>query len=475
MIQTPKYASLPEEFYQYTDPIPVDAPEWVIFNEALSKQLGDLQLDLKNHLPQFAGNAPFEGVRPLAQAYAGHQFANFTMLGDGRAHLIGEWKDPEEKLWDLHLKGSGTTKFSRGGDGRAALGPMLREYLISESLHALNIPTTRSLGVVKTGEITYRETPLPGAIVVRTASSHLRVGTFEYAATLDDPAKTRSLLEFAIERHNPDVKDAEKPALEFFRGVMDRQARLVAQWMSVGFIHGVMNTDNMTISGETIDYGPCAFMDTYDASTVFSSIDRRGRYAYGQQPAIAQWNLTRLAETLLPLVSSSMEAAKAKVLEALNEFPAVFEGHYFEILSKKLGLSESSSEDRKLFESLFQWLHHDKQDMTMAFRYLTEAEEETMNANGSELFQKFFDNWKQRLGPEGLKPAQLRMAKVNPVIIPRNHQVEEALEAGSNGEMEKFLKLLEAVQHPYSTDERFKDFRQPLENHSKTYQTFCGT
>ncbi len=358
-----------------------------------------------------------------------------------------------------------------------ALGPMLREFLISEAMHALGIPTTRSLGVIKTGEIVLRETPLPGAIVVRMASSHLRVGTFEYSATLESREQQKALLDFAIRRHTPDLKNSDNQALDFLNQVIHRQAQLVAQWMSVGFIHGVMNTDNMTISGETIDYGPCAFMDTYDASTVFSSIDRKGDYAYGQQPSVAQWNLTRLAETLLPLMTSSLETAKVQAISALNDYPNIFEEHYFTILRKKLGLMSESKTDRLLFESLFHWLYHDRQDMTNSFVYLTNTHAQEIEKNPSKLFQKFYHNWIRRLKNQGtsLSEMQVEMAKVNPTIVPRNHKVEEALTAAENGDLSVIQKLLDALRQPFSRDERFSEYRKPLKDHSKNYKTFCGT
>lgn len=477
MIQAPEYSKLPDVFYQQIPPTPVASPEWILFNEDLCNEIGASPETLKIQLPVFSGNSTFEGIPPLAQAYAGHQFGHFTLLGDGRAHLIGEWKDSKGHLWEVHLKGSGPTKFSRGGDGRAALGPMIREYLISEALHALGVPSTRSLGVIATGDTTYRETPLPGAIVVRMASSHLRVGTFEYAATLNETKETKTLLDFAIQRHDPDLKDSDTRALDFLKRVIDRQARLVAQWMSVGFVHGVMNTDNMTISGETIDYGPCAFMDTYDAATVFSSIDRNGRYAYGQQPAMAQWNLTRLAETLLPLISPSLETGKEKAATALNDFPQIFESHYFSLLRNKLGLNSESESDKKLFEALFRWLYQDKQDMTTSFISLTESHLRDFQNHPSELFQNFCGLWIKALEHQktSLAEAQENMRKVNPVIIPRNHKVEHALNAAENGDLSLTLKLLDALRHPYSRDDRFLEYRNPLEGHSKTYQTFCGT
>jgi len=367
------YTDLPDGFYTRLDPAPAPTPEMVILNDGLAASLG---LDFSALTDQekaalFAGNTLPEGAEPFAQAYAGHQFGHFTILGDGRAHVWGEHMTPDGQRLDIQFKGSGRTPYSRRGDGRAALGPMLREYIISEAMHALGIPTTRSLAVVTTGEDVLRETMLPGAILTRVAASHIRVGSLEFAAAQGDKDTVVALLNYTINRHDPDLKDAENKALAMLERVMERQSDLIVHWMRVGFIHGVMNTDNMTISGETIDYGPCAFMDAYDPNTVFSSIDQMGRYAYANQPVIAQWNIARLAEALLPLIDADIDRAVQKAEEAVNRFPALYKTKWLAMMRAKLGLFGAQDGDEKLISDLLDWMQHHHADWTNTFRDLS--------------------------------------------------------------------------------------------------------
>lgn len=476
MIKAPEYLHLPEEFYQVIEPTPVKKPEWVVFNTRLCEELALNPSELMSHLPQFSGNQAFPEVSALAMAYSGHQFGHFTMLGDGRAHLIGELSS-NDRLFEIHLKGSGRTQFSRGGDGRAALEPMLREYLMSESLHKLGIPSTRCLGVVKTGETIQRETPLPGAIVVRIASSHLRVGTFEYAATLNSPRHLQALLDFAIQRHDPDLKGSPSAPLDFFKRVLKRQAQLVAQWMGIGFVHGVMNTDNMTISGETIDYGPCAIMGAFDPKTVFSSIDRHGRYAFANQPRIAHWNLTRLAEALLPLFSKDPKVAQHMASEALEEFPYLFESTYHRMLAKKLGFSSFSDRLMPMFDQLFQWLYQNKKDWNHTFYQLSHSKIDELDQKSTPQFCQFLDLWKNGLLERDIDftSAQTQMKQLNPGQLPRNHLVEKALHQMSAGNEKPFIDLIEALQSPYDSDKKWHNFREPNLEFDTEYQTFCGT
>lgn len=393
------YARLPESFFSRVKPVPVPAPELVIFNEALAEEL---RLDAQalagpEGAAVFAGNQLPAGAEPLAQAYAGHQFGHFAMLGDGRATLLGEHLIGSDRRVDIQLKGSGITPYSRGGDGRAALGPMLREYIISEALHALGIPSSRSLAVVATGQQVLRQTPLPGAVLTRVASSHIRVGTFEYAAGLGDKSLLQNLADYTIKRHFPDLAQAQNPYLELLRAVMQRQSALVAQWLQVGFIHGVMNTDNVAIAGETIDYGPCAFMDAFDPATVFSSIDRRGRYAYGNQPNITQWNLARLAEALLPLLSNDQEQAVQQAEEVIHQFPDVFTAHWLAEMRPKLGLYGSEPEDGALIEALQAWMHRHRLDYTNTLRALSPLGAPDSTLSDKAGFAEWYTKWVARL------------------------------------------------------------------------------
>ncbi|MDP8910278.1 MAG: YdiU family protein, partial [Chloroflexota bacterium] len=430
-----------------------------------------------------AGNATPEGASPVAQAYAGHQFGGYSpRLGDGRALLLGEVLDVHGRRRDLHLKGSGRTPFARAGDGKAAVGPMLREYLIGEAMHALGIPTTRALAVVATGEPVARDTILPGAVLTRVAASHVRVGTFEYAAAQGDPTLVRRLADHAIARHHPHAVEAENPYLAFFEGVVAAQASLVARWMLVGFIHGVMNTDNMTISGETIDYGPCAFMDAFDPATVFSSIDHGGRYAYGNQPQIAQWNLARLAETLLPLFHVETEAAVAAAVDVLQSFPDRYFEYWRPGMRAKLGLADAQPEDGALIDDLLALLRAQRVDFTSCFRALSSsvrgdaARARSLFAEPS-AFDAWADRWRARLSSQASDPEAIAeaMDRVNPVYIPRNHQVEEALAAASAGDLGPFRRLLDVLARPFDERPGLEPYAEPAPAGFGAYRTFCGT
>jgi serine/tyrosine/threonine adenylyltransferase len=480
------YGALPDRFHVRLPPTPVADPRLVVFNAPLARELG---LDAEAVEPRAAvllsGNELPEDADPLAMAYAGHQFGNFVpQLGDGRAILLGELRDRAGVLRDVQLKGAGLTPFSRTADGRAAVGPMLREYLVSEAMHALGIPTTRSLAVVATGERVRREEPLPGAILTRVAASHVRVGTFEFFGARGDTDAVRSLLDHVIERHYPQARQAENPALEVLRRATDRQVRLVTQWMLVGFIHGVMNTDNMAISGETIDYGPCAFMDDYDPSTVFSSIDRRGRYAYGRQPAIAQWNLARFAETLVPLIHSSTDDAVRLATEVVAPVVDRFDEAYLDGLRRKVGFATAEDGDIALLKQLLDTMRVGEADFTLTFRYLADVVEGDADRRFRGLFpaESAIDEWlaayRDRLSREGLN-AQARadgMRQINPIYIPRNHQVEAALNAASErGDYAPFEKLLAIVQRPFEERPEGSGFELPPAPGQRVLQTFCGT
>ena len=449
--------NLPEGFYARQHPQPVRSPEMVLWNGDLAADLG-----LEKDLGLYAGNCVPESLNPIAQAYAGHQFGHFTMLGDGRAILLGEAVDREGGVWDVQLKGSGRTPFSRGGDGRAALEPMLREYLISEAMVALGIPSTRSLCVVASGESVMRESALPGAILTRVASSHLRVGTFEYAASYQGEEALGSLLRFAVKRHDPNCERA----IDFFQGVLERQASLVAKWMAVGFVHGVMNTDNVAISGETIDYGPCAFMDRYDPDTVFSSIDQQGRYAYANQPQICHWNLAVLAGALLPLFDAEEEAAEQRARECLDRFPACFRSCWQQAMNAKLGLSTVRAGDEQLVGELLERMHQTQADYTRTFYDLDPA----APLSG---FEDWHRKWERRL--EGERDPLRRMTENNPAVIPRNHQVEAALNAAGRGDMQPFQRLMDLLSDPYNRGRDYGALALPPPPDAPVYRTYCGT
>ncbi|MEC8790299.1 MAG: YdiU family protein, partial [Verrucomicrobiota bacterium] len=397
------YSKLPGVFFSKLSPTPVSSPKILLFNQKLAEEIGlDLSVLSEEERTQLlSGNLVPKGIEPFAQAYAGHQFGNFTMLGDGRALMLGEHLTPSGQRLDLQFKGSGRTPYSRGGDGRAALGPMLREYLISEAMHALGIPTTRSLAVVATGESVYRESELPGAILTRTAGSHIRVGTFEFASLHEDKAMTQALLNYLIDRHFPEIREEENKALSVLRAAIDQQIDLITHWMRVGFIHGVMNTDNMALSGETIDYGPCAFMDVFSPDTVFSSIDHKGRYAFANQPYVAQWNLARLAESLLPLIHDERQDAIAGAEESLNAFEPAYKDKWLAMMGTKLGLAEADKQDERLVTDLLDWMHSNGADYTNTFRDLGRQVLPENQLYHSETFETWHRRWQERLGGEG--------------------------------------------------------------------------
>ena len=464
------------------------APSLLALNHALAIDLGfDPEwLASDAGVAALTGTELLPGSRPVAQAYAGHQFGGYSpRLGDGRALLLGEVADAHGRLRDVHLKGSGRTPFARGGDGKAAVGPMLREYVISEAMHALGIPTTRSLAVVATGEYISRETPLPGAVLTRVAASHLRVGSFQFAAASGDLDLLARLTRHAIDRHHPQAADAANPALALFDAVVDVQAALVAKWMLVGFIHGVMNTDNMTISGETIDYGPCAFMDRYDPATVFSSIDHHGRYAYGNQPVVAQWNLARLAEALLPLMADSVERAVPLATEVLQSFNERFDGHWNAGMRAKLGLPETAADPaatEALLDDLLAMLQAQRVDTTSFFRAMSGAvrgDDAAVRSlfSDSAAFDEWVAQWRLERSAD-TRPADAvadAMDRVNPIYIPRNHLVEVALAAATAGDMGPFTTLLEVVSNPFVERSGFERYTQPAADGGVPYQTFCGT
>jgi len=473
------YTFLPEHYFTRISPTPVREPKLVIFNHALAQSLGlGFERTSEEELAQlFSGNALPDGTHAIAQAYAGHQFGHFAMLGDGRAHLLGEQITPDGKRFDIQFKGSGQTPYSRRGDGRAALAPMLREYLISEAMHALGIPTTRSLAVLTTGEPVFRDTVLQGAILARVAASHLRVGTFEYAAAKEDREGLKALADYAVKRHYPELYEHDQPYLSFLDAVIERQAKLVASWMHVGFIHGVMNTDNMTISGETIDYGPCAFMDRFAMDTVFSSIDRNGRYAFGNQASIAQWNLARLCESLLPLLHEDVEKASQLAEAAIEGYSAIFNLTWLSGMRRKLGLFGEEADDLPLIQSLLEWMQETGADYTITFRDLISETAPTEGAYQSPAFQQWFIRWQARLARnlKPLKSSLCLMRDKNPVIIPRNQHVEDALDAAGDGNLKPFYALLEAVQHPLEETDTNAPYRAPPPHANHNHQTFCGT
>jgi uncharacterized protein YdiU (UPF0061 family) len=474
------YARLPEPLHASAAPVAVRSPAVMVLNEPLAAELGLSVEALRNDAGLFVGTTLPPGAEPIAQAYAGHQFGHFTNLGDGRAILIGEQVTPTGRRVDVQLKGAGRTRYSRGGDGRAAEGPMLREYLISEAMHALGIPTTRSLAVASTGEWIMRESPLPGAVLTRVASSHIRVGTFQFASAVDEPALLPALLAHSIARHAPEAAAADDPAIAFLDRVVERQAALVARWMLVGFVHGVMNTDNMAVSGETIDYGPCAFLDVYDPAAVFSSIDQQGRYAYGNQPAIALWNLTRLAESLLPAVGGDQEAAIAEVRRVLATFSERYERHHLAGARAKLGLVTEDDDDRLLFGDLLGLMSDTQADFTTTFAGLAAIAESgapPVEDAADGRFRDWCARWLGRLArePGGTTSAVAVMRGANPVVIPRNHRVEEALAAAAAGDLTVVERLVSVLRDPFvetSTNEPYRGGPPPG---CGPYRTFCGT
>ena len=480
------YAALPGRLYARVAPTPVPEPKVVVFNSGLARELG-LGADALE--PEAAallsGNRLPEDADPIAMAYAGHQFGGFVpSLGDGRAILLGEIRARDGSVRDIQLKGAGPTPFSRNGDGRAALGPMLREYLVSEAMHALGVPTTRSLAVVTTGAQVFRERPLPGAVLTRVAGSHIRVGTFQYFAARGDQDAVRALLEYVIARHYPEALDAEAPALAVLKSVAQRQAALIADWMRIGFIHGVMNTDNMSIAGETIDYGPCAFMDEYDPNTVFSSIDHQGRYAFRNQPAIAQWNLARFAETLLPLIDPQPEKAVELATAIIESFLAEFDACFLAHMRRKIGLSVAAEGDAEVVKRLLAAMEESHADLTLTFRRLTLAAEwPDREPQLRELFGDtsaigtWLPDWRSFMDRDP-KPFEERLAGMraaNPTFIPRNHRVQAALSAAEAGDLSPFRTLLDVLQHPFDAQPERSDYAEPPRPSERVLQTFCGT
>ena len=471
------YSKLSETFREFVKPTPVHNPEIVIFNYQLAKEL-NLEFSKISNIELskiFSGNSLPQETQTLAQAYAGHQFGHFTMLGDGRAVLLGEHLVNNDNRFDIQFKGSGRTSFSRGGDGRAALGPMLREYIISEAIHSLNIPTTRSLAVVKTGEKVVRENLLQGAILTRVASSHLRVGTFQYIAATQNIENLNTLVDYTINRHYPEIKSSNSKALDLLNLVMEKQCQLVINWMRVGFIHGVMNTDNMAISGETIDYGPCAFMDHYDPKTVFSSIDKFGRYAFSNQPPITKWNLARFAECLIPLIDKNEDTAIKLATDLIDNFQNIYEDKWLNMMRDKLGLFGEDKNDKKLINDLFNWMEKNKADYTNTFCNLMDINSDEIYKNND--FINWKNEWKKRSElNNSTKEKQSKLMKSNnPIVIPRNHKVEEALAEAEKGSLDKMKKLLAILKNPYDNNSDIKDYQLPAPSGNKKYQTFCGT
>jgi uncharacterized protein YdiU (UPF0061 family) len=470
------YAALPSLFFADARPTPVARPQLAVFNAHLALELGlDAEaLNTPEGAQIFAGNALPPGGRPIAQAYAGHQFGHFTALGDGRAILLGEQVTASGRRFDIQLKGAGPTPYSRRGDGRAALGPMLREYIISEAMHALTIPTTRSLAVVTTGEPVYRESPLEGAVLTRVASSHIRVGTMQWAAAHKDRSALEALSNYTRRRHYPTIAAGAESHLRLLDAIVDRQAALIARWQLVGFIHGVMNTDNMALSGETIDYGPCAFMDAYDPATVFSSIDHGGRYAYRNQPDIALWNLARLAEAMLPLFDSDSEQAVTLATASLDRFDDLFNGYWLDGMRAKLGLFTHEPDDVSLAEDLLTWMHQQSADFTNTFRALTAGRRPDGAGPAVDAWHtRLQARWTRQPQPEAEVHALMRSA--NPAVIARNHLVEAALQAATTaGDLSVMTRLLDALATPYDHDRDLTGFTEPGET-TRPYRTFCGT
>ena len=470
------YTNLPDNFFTESYPEEVKFPEVVIFNKKLANSL---DLDFANHSSSkiaklLAGQEITDNIAPISQAYAGHQFGNFVILGDGRAHLLGEHITKNNKRFDIALKGSGRTIYSRSGDGKAAIGPMLREYIISEAMHNLRIPTTRSLAVVTTGEKIIRDTKLPGAILTRVASSHIRVGTFEFAAYSHG---IEELMNYTIERHYPDIIGTENKAIALLKAVMEKQIDLITNWMRVGFIHGVMNTDNMALSGETIDYGPCAFMDDYNPDCVFSSIDHNGRYAYTNQPKIAQWNLAIFAETLLPLIHDNEKKAITLAGDVIMEFQDIYKNKWHSMMSDKLGLLGIDKEDQNIILDLLRWMQSNNADYTNTFYDLT-YENIGINKLYEQIeFKNWHLKWQARIekNEEPRSKSIARMKYNNPVLIPRNHRVDQALQAANIGDYSICNKLLSVLEEPYKAQKSKSPYQQQPKENERIYQTFCGT
>jgi len=487
------YARQAERFYSPQTPVTVPSPELIRINTDLAAELGiDPQwLASPEGIATMAGNHVPEGAEPIATVYAGHQFGGWNpQLGDGRAVLLGELVANSGIRYDWQLKGSGRTPYSRGGDGKSPLGPVLREYILCEAMAALNVPTTRALGAVTSGELVFRDQALPGAVFSRVAQSHIRVGTMQYFAARQDTDAVQDLSDYLIDRHFPAAAQASNPVLAMLNEIIQRQATLIAQWQSIGFIHGVMNTDNMLLCGETVDYGPCAFMDSYDPATVFSSIDRNGRYAYGNQPSIAHWNLAQLAQALLPILDNSPDASEESAItlaqQALDAFPELFLKAYQNIIKDKLGLNSFSEADDPLYQDLLTLMKQEKADFTLCFRRLAELADEAACINNSvrelfdfnDSFTPWLQQWRQRLIEDTQTPAQrqAQMFKANPVFIPRNHLVQEAIAAAErNNDFSFFNQLVDVLKTPHTFDPEKQRYAMPAKPNEQVLQTFCGT
>jgi len=475
------YIGLPEEFYQVIKPVPVKSPQLLAFNQELVEELG-LEIGPKQAIQYFSGNSVPENTIPIALNYAGHQFGNFVHeLGDGRATLIGEIEVGKERF-DIQLKGSGPTKFSRQGDGRSALGPVIREYIISEAMHHLKIPTTRALAAVSTGEHVFREQIEPGGILTRIAKSHIRVGTFEYFASRQQWEDVKHLADYTIQRHFPEIRELDNHYLELLKAVSRKQAKLIAKWMSVGFIHGVMNTDNFTISGETLDYGPCAFIDEYDPATVYSSIDHDGRYAFGNQPSIAAWNLASLAGCLISLIDNDSKIANELATKVLDDFSINTNQEILDIMCHKIGLDGNSEQHQIILKDLLKIMIPNQADYTLSFRYLSQA---LLNKDSLFLDQfkeqgkikEWLKNWKLAIKELNKDTGEIvsNMESINPVYIPRNHNVDKAIKASYEEDLNPMNELLDALKDPFEENEKYLHLALPPKDEEKILQTFCGT
>jgi len=480
------YQNLPQDFFERINPVPVKDPQLIIFNNDLGRSLGiDQKINKKELANIFSGNEILKGSSPIALAYAGHQFGNFVnQLGDGRAVLLGEVSTPNQERFDMQLKGSGQTRFSRQGDGRSPLGPVIREYVVSEAMNALGIPSTRSLAAVTTGEKVFREVILPGGILTRIAKSHIRVGTFEYFATQKNTKNLKTLADYTIKRHFLSLKDVANPYLSLLEIVSERQIELISKWMGVGFIHGVMNTDNTSIVGETIDYGPCAFMDEYNPSTVFSSIDAQGRYAFGNQPLIAQWNMACFANSLLGLIDKDTEKATSKAQKVINNFPNKMSEAVMSVMCKKIGLDSTKTNSQEALTKLLRIMLDNKSDYTLTFRYLSEIIKGKRDSSFKQQFlehnqiSNWLKEWKELIKDQDLakKEIVLSMESSNPVFIPRNHLVERAIEAAvENNDFSEMKTLLTILSKPYEEQSKYGEYMKPPKPLEVVHQTFCGT
>jgi uncharacterized protein YdiU (UPF0061 family) len=480
------YQNLPQDFFERINPVPVKDPQLIIFNNDLGRSLGiDQKINKKELANIFSGNEILKGSSPIALAYAGHQFGNFVnQLGDGRAVLLGEVSTPNQERFDMQLKGSGQTRFSRQGDGRSPLGPVIREYVVSEAMNALGIPSTRSLAAVTTGEKVFREVILPGGILTRIAKSHIRVGTFEYFATQKNTENLKTLADYTIKRHFLSLKDVANPYLSLLEIVSERQIELISKWMGVGFIHGVMNTDNTSIVGETIDYGPCAFMDEYNPSTVFSSIDAQGRYAFGNQPLIAQWNMACFANSLLGLIDKDTEKATSKAQKVINNFPNKMSEAVMSVMCKKIGLDSTKTNSQEALTKLLRIMLDNKSDYTLTFRYLSEIIKGKRDSSFKQQFlehnqiSNWLKEWKELIKDQDLakKEIVLSMESSNPVFIPRNHLVERAIEAAvENNDFSEMKTLLTILSKPYEEQSKYGEYMKPPKPLEVVHQTFCGT